>query len=631
MQTAIATVCLSGTLSEKIEAIAAAGFKGVELFENDLLAFDGSPADVRRMVEDHGMKIVTFQPFRDFEGMPEQQRKRAFRRAERKFQIMEKLGCDLLMVCSNVSPERLAGIDRAAEDFRELGILAANHGIRVGFEALSWGAHINDYRDAWEVVRRADHTSVGLVLDTFHILARKTELGSIGSIPGDRIFLVQLADAPVLNMDYLSWSRHYRCFPGQGDLPLSDFLSVLSTTGYDSLLSLEIFNDEFRAGSPRAVAIDAQRSLTFMKEQMLPAVGLSTTISPVLPPRAQCLGVEFIEFAMTPNVARDFELVLAGLGFRKEGIHKSKAVTRWSQGLLNLVINEEKDGFARAYNVTHGTGVCALGLRVDDALACMERAKLLLDSSFHQATEPGELMIPAVRGVGGSLLYFTDPKSELADVWNKEFTPVPGSSSSDNVGLNQVDHISQSVHYEEMLSWLLFYTSLLDVSKTPQLDVLDPDGLVKSQVVQSPTGNLRIALNASQSNRTQSSRFLSDFFGSGVQHIAFSTGDIFAAVNRIQANGIDLIKIPENYYDDLESRTDLSDVQIERLKTHNILYDGVGPGEFFQAYTQTFDGRFFFEIIERRGPYAGFGAPNAQVRLAAQARLTRATAAMRIL
>ena len=218
MRTAIATVCLSGTLAEKIEAIAAAQFKGVEIFENDLLSFNGTPAEARRMIEDLGLGTITFQPFRDFEGMPEPQRSKAFARAERKFDVMEQLGCDLLMICSNVSPDSLAGIDRAAADFHELGERAAKRGLRVGFEALSWGRHIHDYRDAWEVVRRANHPSVGLVLDSFHVLARGTDLAAISSIPPDRIFLVQMADAPKLDMDYLSWSRHYRCFPGQGDL-----------------------------------------------------------------------------------------------------------------------------------------------------------------------------------------------------------------------------------------------------------------------------------------------------------------------------------------------------------------------------------------------------------------------------
>src|SRR5262249_42605929 len=139
MQTAIATVCLSGVLHEKLEAIAEAGFKGVEMFENDLLSFNGTPAEVRQMIEGLGLRTITFQPFRDFEGMPADRRARVFQRAQRKFDVMQELGCDLLMVCSNVSPDSLGGIERAAADLRELGELAAKRGMRVGFEALAWG------------------------------------------------------------------------------------------------------------------------------------------------------------------------------------------------------------------------------------------------------------------------------------------------------------------------------------------------------------------------------------------------------------------------------------------------------------------------------------------------------------
>jgi 4-hydroxyphenylpyruvate dioxygenase len=254
VQTAIATVCLAGTLNEKLEATAAARFKGVEIFESDMLSFDGTPAQVGRRIRDLGLEAVTFQPFRDFEGLPEPQRAKAFSRAERKFDLMQELGCDLLMVCSNVSPDALGGVDRAAADFRALGERAATRGLRVAFEALAWGRHVNDYRDAWEVVRRADHPSVGLVLDSFHVLARGTDLAALRAIPRDRIFLVQAADAPKLDMDYLSWSRHYRCFPGQGELPIGAFMDALQATGFDGLLSLEIFNDSFRAGSARSVA-----------------------------------------------------------------------------------------------------------------------------------------------------------------------------------------------------------------------------------------------------------------------------------------------------------------------------------------------------------------------------------------
>ena len=619
MKTAIATVCLSGALDEKLEAIARAGFKRVEIFENDLLTFNGSPVDVRRMIADAGLSTITFQPFRDFEGMPDGKRERALTRAERKFDVMQALDCDLLLVCSNVAPDSLGGIDRAAADLHELGERAAKRGLRIGFEALAWGRHINDYRDAWEAVRRADHPAVGLVLDSFHILARRTDLSAIRAIPRDRIFLVQVADAPRLDMDYLSWSRHYRNFPGQGDLPLDDFMDALAATGFDGLFSLEIFNDQFRAGPTRQTAVDGHRSLVFQLDRLRQRLPKPTASLPVLPPRAKCLGVEFIEFAMDDAAAVDFERLLAGLGFRRAGEHVSKAVTRWRQGDINIVVNTEKEGFAHSYNITHGTAVCAIGLRVGDAAAALDRAQMLFDTPFRQAVGPGELEIPAVRGLGGSLIYFIDSKTDLGRVWDIEFKPVSGGASQE-AGLRQVDHLSQSMMYDEMLSWLLFYTSLLEVDKVPEQEVLDPGGLVKSQVVHSKDGLLRIVLNASQSNRTQSSRFLSEAFGSGVQHIALATADIVATARQLRANGVELLPVPDNYYDDLEAKTDLGAATIDALRTHGIFYDRDGDSEYFQIYTRTVEDRFFFELVERRG-YDGYGAVNAPVRLAAQARL----------
>lgn len=618
MRTAIATVCLSGALDEKLEAIAAAGFERVEIFENDLLSFPGTVAEVRRMIEGSGLEIITFQPFRDFEGMPEERRARVFDRAERKFDVMQQLGCDLLLVCSNVSPESLGGIDRAAADLHELGERAARRGLRIGFEALAWGRHIADYRDAWEAVRRADHPAVGLVLDTFHILARKTDLKAMRAMPRDRIFLVQIADAPLLEMDYLSWSRHFRNFPGQGELPLVDFMEALGATGFEGLLSLEIFNDQFRGGSARSVAVDGRRSLINLFDRL----GERTGREPrgALPPRAMCRGTEFVEFAVDEAAAPSFEALLKGLGFRHAGRHVSKSVARWNQGDINIVVNSEKEGFAHSYNITHGTSVCAIALRVDDAGAALDRAEKLLDQPFRQAVGPGELKIPCVRGLGGSLIYFVDAKHGLDRLWEVDFAKVDALHAAGDAGLTVVDHISQSMQYEEMLTWLLFYTSLLDLSKTPQQDVIDPGGLVKSQVVQSADGALRIALNASQSSRTLSSRFLSEAFGSGVQHIAFATNDILATARRLAANGVKLLPIPANYYDDLEAKTGLPAERIEELKRHDVLYDREGGAEYLQAYTRTFDDRFFFEIVERRG-YRGFGAANAPIRLAAQSRL----------
>lgn len=623
MKTAIATVCLSGALQEKLEAIAAAGFRAVEIFENDLIAFPGSPQDVRRMCADLGLTIVTCQPFRDFEGMPEGRRQRTFDRAERKFDLLQELGTDLLFVCSSVSPEALPGIDRIAADFHELGERAKRRGLRVGYEALAWGRHINDYRDAWEVVRRAGHDNVGLILDSFHVLSRKTELSSMTRIPSDRIFFVQAADAPVLEMDYLSWSRHWRCMPGQGELPLGDFMDCLAATGYRGYLSLEIFNDRFRAGSARSVALDGHRSLIVLLDEASRRSGAQLSTLAAMPPPAPVRNVEFIEFAVEEVDRGAFEGLVRAMGFTRTGQHRSKDVSLWRQGEIRIVLNHEKEGFAHSYQITHGTSVCAIALAVPDAGATLARAKALLEKPHVAAVAPGELDIPAVRGLGGSLVYFLDHATSLGRWAEVDFEPV--DEAGEGTGLVGVDHISQSMHYEEMLTWLLFYASLFETRKSGSQAVMDPGGVVQSQAVESGlaangTGGLRLILNGSQSNRTLASRFISEFFGSGVQHIALRCIDIKRTVQALVAAGVSMLPIPENYYDDLEARVDLSAEEIDALKALNILYDRDERGTFHQAYTTSIANGFFFEIVQRDG-YAGYGAPNAGVRLAAQARL----------
>ena len=315
MKTSIATVSISGELPEKLAAIAKAGFDGVEIFENDFLAFDGSPADVGRMVRDHGLEITLFQPFRDFEGMPEPHRTRTFDRAERKFDIMQQLGTDLVLVCSNVSPVSLGGIDRATADFHELGERAAKRGLRVGYEALAWGRHIFDHRDAWEIVRRADHENIGLILDSFHTLSRKIDINSIRSIPKEKIFIVQLADAPQIDMDLLYWSRHFRNMPGEGDLPVTAFTTAIAETGYDGYFSLEIFNDQFRGGSAKAIAADGHRSLITLGDRVRRnpnALGLTVA---EMPERAPVKAIGFVEFSLDETDATDLIALLCTLGF----------------------------------------------------------------------------------------------------------------------------------------------------------------------------------------------------------------------------------------------------------------------------------------------------------------------------
>ncbi|MEQ4539316.1 sugar phosphate isomerase/epimerase and 4-hydroxyphenylpyruvate domain-containing protein [Halomonas desiderata] len=609
---AIATVCLSGDLRTKLEAIARAGFEGVEIFENDLLSFDGSPEEVRQLCERLGLAIVAFQPFRDFEAMPEPQRSRNLQRAERKFDLMEQLGTDFMLVCSNVSPQASDDMERAVTDLRELAERAARRNLRIGFEALAWGRHISDYRDAWEVVRRADHPNLGVVLDSFHILSRGHDLSTIAKIPKEKIFFVQLADAPLLEMDVLQWSRHFRCFPGQGRLPLKDFMAALAKSGYGGPLSLEIFSDAFRAAPADITALDGLRSLIWLEH--LGQHGIADT----LPQAPHYHGVHFIEFTLDEESAAPLGEFIDALGFRHVGRHRSKNVELWKQGEIHLVLNFETDSFAHTFRLLHGTSVCAVGFRVDDVARALERARVFKAPLFRSQVGEGEMEIPAIRGVEGSLIYLVDESAADDLQWRTDFE-LFDQESRNEAGLMRIDHLSYVLPATQLLSWQLFYRTVFGFAAEAENEIVDPHGMMISQAVVSPDRSIRLPLTVSQAQQTQPGRFLSEFRG-GVQQIAFESNDLIATVDELLSRGLPLLRIPRNYYDDLEARFDIDPALLDAMRSRNILFDRSEEGDFLHAYTETFSGRFFFEIVERRGRYQKFGEPNAGIRLAAQAK-----------
>ena len=612
MRYSIATVCLSGTLRQKIEAIAKAGFQGIEIFENDLITCDAPVRDIRRMIEDHGLAVVTYQPFRDFEGLPEPYRRKAFDRAERKFDLMAELGTDLLMVCSSVHPHALGGIQRAADDFYELGERAKARQMRIAFEALAWGRFVHDYRDSWEIVRRANHERVGLCLDTFHIFARGVEIQTVLNIPGDKIFLVQVADAPRLSMDHLSWSRHYRCFPGQGELPLDQFVNNLHATGYKGAFSLEIFNDQFRSGLPENTARDGYRSLVYANRA---SEALSTQQGELLPSIKQPSEIQFIEFALNQAEQQSLTQLLSSLGFSHVGTHRKKAVEVWRQGAINMVMNLEPDSFAQRYHEQHGVSVCAFGLSCSDVPALEQRAKQLGYNLAYGNPASDTHGIPAVEGAIGSLLYLVDETIQPTH-WEREFTPQAHDPSA---FLSTVDHVALSMSYEEMLHSILLYRSLFAMTPTPSVSVSDPGGLVKSQVMQTTDKAVAFTLNSSQAAQTVSNYIASRYAGGGVNHIALCCQDIFVVAERLSALNTPTMEVTDNYYEDLAARFSLSDEMLAKLKHFHILYDEDEHGVFFQLYTKLFAGRFCFEIVQRNG-YQGFGTPNAQMRVTMQAK-----------
>src|SRR4051794_2409308 len=342
LRTAVATVCLSGTLEDKLSAAATAGFDGVEVFEPDFIASPWSASEVRSRCADLGLTIDLYQPFRDFDSDDPDVLAANLRRAERKFDVMEKLGTDLVLVCSSVSPHALDDDDRIAEQLHRLATRAAERGLRICYEALAWARFVNTYERSWEIVRRADHPALGLCVDSFHILSRGSDPAGIEEIPAEKLFFLQLADAPHMSMDVLQWSRHYRLFPGQGAFDLPAFLGHVLTAGYSGPLSLEVFNDVFRQADPARAAVDARRSLLTLQEEtaaLLPddvrhRAGLFEP-----PPPQELNGHAFVELAVDGGSGGHVEHALETLGFARTGQHRSKPVQLWRRGGSPRLLN----------------------------------------------------------------------------------------------------------------------------------------------------------------------------------------------------------------------------------------------------------------------------------------------------
>ncbi|MEV1243078.1 TIM barrel protein [Nonomuraea sp. NPDC049750] len=643
MRKSIATVSVSGTLAEKLAAISAAGFDGVEIFENDLLVSPLSPEEVRARAADLGLGIDLYQPFRDFEAVPGDVLARNLRRAERKFELMERLGATTLLVCSSVSPDAADDDELAAEQLRLLAERAAGHGIRIAYEALAWGRHVNEYLHAWRIVRMAGHSNLGACLDSFHILSRGSDPIGIEAIPGDRVFFLQLADAPLLAMDVLQWSRHYRCFPGQGTFDLAGLVCHVLDAGYAGPLSLEVFNDGFRQADAGRTALDAMRSLIALEEATALRRGVTPPIpstvspapvslapvvpSPLVPPPVIPSGFAFAELSVPPadlyggsaalyggsgelsgasgelagpgesrgQSGHAYEVggLLAALGFVRTGTHAHKPVELWEQGEARILLNATGDGPALA----------AIGLESPDPAGSVRRAESLLSPVLPRHRAPRDARLDAIAAPDGTELFFCRTGHPDHSSWTDDFEPRAEGEPAAG-GITHIDHVALTQprhHFDEAA---LFYRTVLGLRPQESLEVPDPYGLLRSKAMSTADGAVRMVLNINQVGAQHIPW----------QHIALACDDIVATARRLRALHPDLLlAVPANYYDDLAARYDVP----PELRELGLLYDRDEQGEFLHLYTIT-AGRVFFELVQRVGGYQGYGAANAPVRLAAQ-------------
>ncbi|MFD8224814.1 bifunctional sugar phosphate isomerase/epimerase/4-hydroxyphenylpyruvate dioxygenase family protein [Streptomyces massasporeus] len=589
MRTSIATVSLSGSLTGKLDAAARAGFDGVEIFENDLLACPLTPEDIRARCADLGLRIDLYQPMRDIEAVPEAEFARNLRRARHKFELMRRLGADTVLVCSSVSPQAVDDDALAAEQLSRLADLAAESGVRVAYEALAWGRHVSTYDHAWRIVEAAGHPALGTCLDSFHILSRGSDPKGIADIPGEKIFFLQLADAPLLAMDVLQWSRHYRCFPGQGGFDVAGLVRQVLATGYDGPLSLEVFNDVFRQADAGPTAVDARRSLLVLQE----SVGRAPLPDPVVP-----TGVAFAEL-VTPD-AEPLAALLGALGFTRTARHRGKPVALWEQGGARVLVNT---GTAVRRD---GARLAAIGLETPDPAGAARRAEALLAPVLPRRRAPQDAPLDAVAAPDGTELFFcATGRPELPD-WRADFenTGTPPAQT----GIRGIDHLALTQPWHHFDEAALFHRGVLGLHAQESVDVADPYGLMRSRAVTNPDGSVRIALTVGAAPTDDTVH---------AQHIALATDDVVAAARRFREAGGSLLPVPANYYDDLAARFEFADGELETYRDLGILYDRDDRGVFRHCYTHTV-GRVFFELVQRDGGYRGYGAANAPVRLAAQ-------------
>lgn len=630
MRRSIATVSLSGTLRDKLQAIAAARFDGIELFEPDFTTARMSAAEMRQRCDDLGLKVELFQPFRDFEGMPQAAFERSLARAEAKFDLMEALGCPMVLVCSNTSPLALPDAQLAAEQLHQLAERAARRNLRIGFEALAWGRHVNKWRQAWDIVQRAGHPHLGLIVDSFHTASLKDSPQGIADV-GEKLFFVQMADAPLMGLDVIDWARHHRNFPGQGQFDVVGFFEQCVRAGYSGPLSLEIFNDVFRATPNRRIAVDAMRSLLWLEgevrhrleqapaEDAAAARALQSQVLFDPPPVPAFQGISFIEFAVDGTHAENLGQLLRTLGFSFAGRHRSKAVTLFRQGGVNLVLNQQATPAARERFSLQGPSVCALGLRTDDPAGALNRATALQSARYDAPTGTGEQRLPSIVAPGGMVIHFVDDALGEDGLFEKDFI-LEAEAADGGAGLQSLDHLAVGLTPDRLDTWVLFCRAVLGLDAGDAVKFADPFGLIRSTGMADAARRLRLVLNMSMSERTRMAQAAQASGGVGVQHIAFASADLLASVARLKAAGVRLVPISDNYYDDLPTRFELDAAFVERLRAAGVLFDRSPQGDYLHAYTEGYAGSgFFFELVQRLGAYDGYGAVNAPARMASQA------------
>ena len=320
-------------------------------------------------------------------------------------------------------------------------------------------------------------------------------------------------------------------------------------------------------------------------------------------------GFEFVEY--TGPDPQQLAALFEQMGFVAAARHRSKNVTLYKQGDVNFILNAEPESFAQAFARLHGPSVCAIAFRVKDAAASYDRAIRLGAKPVHGKLGPMELNIPAIEGIGGSLIYLVDRYGDRT-IYDVDFHPLIADRIPAGVGLAGIDHLTHNVHRGRMALWAEFYERLFNFREIRYFDIEGTLTGLKSKAMTSPDGKIRIPINESADDKSQIAEYLEAYRGEGIQHIALAAADIYKTVEALRARNVNFMAVPDTYYEAVEARLPGHGEDLARLKRDQILIDGApaqGQGLLLQIFTETVIGPIFFEIIQRKGN-DGFGEGN---------------------
>jgi len=330
-------------------------------------------------------------------------------------------------------------------------------------------------------------------------------------------------------------------------------------------------------------------------------------------------GFEFIEYAAPDPAA--MAGVFERMGFRAIARHRHKQVTLYRQGEINFILNAEPESFAQRFARQHGPSVCAIAFRVHDAALAYRRATSLGAWGFANQAGPGELNIPAIKGVGDSLIYLVDrwrgkggaKPGDIGNIgfYDVDFEPLEGATLDPaGHGLRYIDHLTHNVHRGRMKEWAEFYERIFNFREIRYFDIEGQVTGVKSRALTSPCGKIRIPINEEGNEKPgQISEYLDRYRGEGIQHIAMGARDLAATVDALRASGVKLLDTPDTYYELIDGRIPGHGENVAELEKRRILLDG-RPGELLlQIFSENQLGPIFFEFIQRKGD-EGFGEGN---------------------